>query len=323
VEQAMPAPQRFLLRTEDGLTQKQQSAFGNGPGAVSHGKQKRGPAPERFYKGHAEDILRGRMVRQLRHLRVFLASPGDVAEERSRLEGVVSSLNQTIGEKESLFIDLVRWETHAWPGFGADAQDVINRELEPGDIFIGVLWRRVGTPTQRAVSGTVEEFERAHSLWLDTGRPTMMFYFRTSPFRPSREDLEQYRGVLDFQDRLKEKGALYWEYDGPDEFEKAVHTHLYKEVQDQLGGRVPGSSAPVREEEPSARLVFGVLESSRNAGQGYRTVRGIARATGLPAAEVQHVIDSHPEAIEKSGIPDRKGADLFRWRSFPKRNPAV
>jgi hypothetical protein len=252
------------------------------------------------------------MVRQLRHLRVFFASPGDVAEERSRMERVVSSLNRTIGEREGVFIELVRWETHAWPGFGADAQDVINREIEPGDIFIGVLWRRIGTPTQRAVSGTVEEFARAHRLWLDTGRPTMMFYFRTSPFRPSGEDLKQYRGVLDLQDRLKEKGALYWEYDGPDEFEEAVRTHLYKEVQDQLESRVPGSSTSVSEEEPSARLVLGVLESSRSVGQGYRTVRGLARATGLSTAEVEHVIDSHREAIEKSGIPDRTGADLFR-----------
>src|SRR4051812_16837170 len=98
------------------------------------------------------------MVRQRRYLRVFLASPGDVGEERARMDRVVSSLNRTMGDSEDAVIDLVRWETRAWPGFGEDAQAVINRELEPGDIFVGILWRRIGTATKRSVSGTLEEF---------------------------------------------------------------------------------------------------------------------------------------------------------------------
>jgi hypothetical protein len=250
------------------------------------------------------------MVRQGRHLRIFLASPGDVAEERSRMERVVSSLNRTIGDSEGVFLDLLRWETHAWPGFGADAQDVINREIEPGDIFVGILWRRLGTPTQRAISGTVEEFERAYELWLRTGRPTMMLYFSTTPFYPTHEDLTQFRSVLDFKDRLREKGALFWEYDGPDEFEDEVRTHLFREVRSQL--RPPSGRI---DEDSSGRLVLGVLESSRNVGQGYRTLAGLASATNLSEAEVKRVIESHPDLIMKSQIPDAKGAALFKLRS--------
>jgi hypothetical protein len=172
------------------------------------------------------------------------------------MERVVSSLNRTIGESERLLVDLVQWETHACSGFGADAQDVINRQIEPGDIFMGVLWRRIGTPTQRAISGTVEEFERAHELWLRTGRPTLMVYFKTPPFYPSQEDLTQFRSVLDFNAQLKKK-----------------------------------------------------------RGQGYRTLRGIARATSLPEAEVKRVIETQPELIMKSRIPDAEGAALFKLRS--------
>ena len=226
------------------------------------------------------------------------------------MERVVSSLNRTIGDSESVLIDLIRWETHAWPGFGSDAQDVINREIEPGDVFVGVLWRRIGSPTQRAISGTVEEFERAHELWLRTGRPTMMLYFSTTPFYPSHEDLTQFRSVLDFKDRLREKGALYWEYDGADEFEEEVRTHLYKEVHSQI--RTPSRGL---DQDGSARLVLGVLESSRNVGQGYRTLTGLAQATGLPKAEVERVIDTQPELIMRSRTPDAKGAALFKLRS--------
>jgi hypothetical protein len=240
---------------------------------------------------------------------VLLASPGDVAEERSRMERVVSSLNRTIGDSEGVFLDLIRWETHAWPGFGEDAQDVINRDIEPGDIFVGVLWRRIGTATKRAISGTVEEFERAHALWLRTGRPTMMLYFSTTPFYPSHEDLTQFGSVLDFKDRLREKGALYWEYDGADEFEEEVRSHLYKEVHSQI--RAPSGGL---DQDPSARPILAVLESSRNVGQGYRTLGGLAHATGLSEAEVKRVIDTRPDLIVRSQVPDARGAALFRLR---------
>jgi hypothetical protein len=248
------------------------------------------------------------MVGDHKRLRVFLASPGDVIEERSRMERVVASLNSTIGDTEGVLIELVRWETHAWPGFGADAQDVINRQLQPGDIFVGVLWRRIGTPTQRAISGTVEEFERAHELWLDTGRPTLMLYFCTTPFYPTHEDLAQFNGVLDFKTRVSEKGGLYWEYDGPDDFEDQVRTHLYRAVHSEV--RNPSRNVDA---DRSARLVLDVLESSRSVGQGYRTVVGLAKAAGLPEAEVTRVIDES-DLIMKSRIPDAKGAALFRLR---------
>jgi hypothetical protein len=244
------------------------------------------------------------------HLRVFLASPGDVVEERSRMDRVVSSLNSTIGDTEGVLIQLIRWETHAWPGFGADAQDVINRQIEPGDIFVGVLWRRIGTPTQRAISGTVEEFERARELWLTTGRPTMMLYFCTTPFYPTDEDVTQFRGVLDFKKRVAEKGGFYWEYDGADEFEHKVRTHLYKAVHSEIRSPSRGVGG-----DRSTRVVLGVLESSRNVGQGYRTLAGVARATGLPEADVKRVIDQNSDVIMESRIPDAKGARLFRLRN--------
>jgi hypothetical protein len=38
--------------------------------------------------------------------------------------------------------------------------------------------------------------------------------------------LEQKGKVLTFKEELRDKGALYWEYDGADEFERVVRGHL-------------------------------------------------------------------------------------------------
>ena len=92
-------------------------------------------------------------------LQVFIASPGDVDPERAALEGVVSEFNLTWGDKHGVRLELVKWETHSRPGFGQDAQDVINRQVgDDYDIFLGIMWGRFGTATARAESGTEQQF---------------------------------------------------------------------------------------------------------------------------------------------------------------------
>ncbi len=263
-------------------------------------------------------------MRNRRYLRVFLASPGDVREERDRMVRVIRQLNNTIGVSEDVTLELVRWETHAWPGFGVDAQAVINRQVEPGDIFVGILWRRIGTATNRSISGTVEEFERAYGLWEETGQPTMMLYFNAAapPADHSGDDAEQYRGVTDFRELLADKGALYWEYRGAEEFEEVVFPHLYREVLSQLTEQAEQAEQAVRDEpeapEPAirddnAQRVLTALEQSRG-GQGYRTVKGLAAQTKLSTAEVERVLNGYPHLVMRSRLPDTKGAALFKYR---------
>jgi len=171
------------------------------------------------------------MGEKVTNLRVFVASPGDVSEERERLRAVITELNHGIAKDKGLVLQFVSWETDAWPGVGQDAQDVIKRQIGLYDIFVGIMWKRFGTPTRRAGSGTEEEFEQAYSLWSKYGRPRIMLYFNKAPFFPSSADeVEQVAKVLAFKKKAGDKGALYWEYNGPEEFENFVRQHLTQEI---------------------------------------------------------------------------------------------
>jgi hypothetical protein len=173
---------------------------------------------------------------KVRKIKLFVASPGDVKEERDRLEELVGELNRTIGSTNDLYVELVRWETHARPGFGADAQDVINTQIEPVDIFVGIMWTRFGTPTNRAASGTEEEFERAYNMWKISGQPKILFYFNKSPFFPRDVDaVSQLQKVISFRQTLQERGGLVWEYQSPDEFIRFAREHFTKELLEIAG----------------------------------------------------------------------------------------
>src|SRR5438309_1896456 len=100
------------------------------------------------------------MAKTVTKLVVFAASPGDVSRERDLLDTVAAELNKTLCPPLGIHLELVKWETDSFPGVASDAQALINQQIPPYDIFIGIMWKRFGTPTGRAGSGTEEEFDR-------------------------------------------------------------------------------------------------------------------------------------------------------------------
>ncbi|MGD9635447.1 MAG: hypothetical protein AB7G28_26050 [Pirellulales bacterium] len=173
------------------------------------------------------------MARQEHILSVFVASPSDVSAERTKLEEVIRELNETWSRTLGIRIELLKWETHAYPGMGEDAQAVINQQLPNDfDIFIGIMWCRFGTPTGRAGSGTLEEFERAKKRHDESeGAVKIMIYFKDEAVAPSKVDIQQLSQLLQFRDSLGEMGSLYWTFSNIDHFEKLVRMHLARQVQ--------------------------------------------------------------------------------------------
>jgi len=160
-------------------------------------------------------------------LTIFLASPSDVQPERETVELVIREMNQSWSSSLGLRLELVRWETHVRPGLGDDAQDVINRQVPPDfDLFIGIMWHRFGTPTNRAASGTYEEFQLAKARRdNDPEAVDVMFYFKDEAVAPHALDVKQLAQVQNFRSELGTSG-YYAVFSKLDEFEKKVRSHL-------------------------------------------------------------------------------------------------
>lgn len=50
-----------------------------------------------------------------RIIRIFVSSPGDVAEERKVLDEVVSRINRTDSQARNVRLEVFKWETHVSP----------------------------------------------------------------------------------------------------------------------------------------------------------------------------------------------------------------
>lgn len=162
-------------------------------------------------------------------IRVFVASPGDVAAERQMVRDVVDAINKTVGQDKGVRFEVIGWETDSIPSYGRDAQNILNEQL--GDmtaveLFVGIMWNRFGSVTPRAGSGTEEEFTRAFEALQKTGQPAIMFYFNRMPFDASTSDAaEQKLKVLKFKEEMQKNG-LTQDYSGPEDFRQLFRSHL-------------------------------------------------------------------------------------------------
>ena len=105
------------------------------------------------------------MSDQVKLVKIVLASPGDVQAERDALPGIIEELNHGVARDRKLRLELTRWETDAYPGFHPEGpQGLIDPilSIDACDVLIGIFWKRFGTPTRDAQSGTEHEILTAY-----------------------------------------------------------------------------------------------------------------------------------------------------------------
>lgn len=156
-------------------------------------------------------------------IRVFMASPADVAPEREILERRIRELNDAADAFDAqLTIELEAWEKLCpAAGRGArGAQKVIDKEIGPYDIFVGMMWRRFGP-------GTEHEYKMAYRSWKKHKKPQIMFYFSTAaaPQPDTVEEAEQVMKVAEFRRKMTVH-SLVRKYDGTRDFDTVIWPHL-------------------------------------------------------------------------------------------------
>lgn len=179
-------------------------------------------------------------------LRVFISSPGDVAQERAVARRV-------LGRVQGAYAGRLRLEPVLWEQQPLLASDTFQTQIPRSsatDVVVGILWNRFGTPLPRALhrpdgstylSGTEYEIEDALDAARRTGRPRVLIYRKTAPadhwFASAEDALEavRQRELLDsFLDRLLRSDAdgsfagAFQSFRSTAEFEEVLELHLHR-----------------------------------------------------------------------------------------------
>jgi len=159
-------------------------------------------------------------------IKILIASPSDVGEERKIAEKVINEWNARNSDERKLMLEAVLWESHSAPETGDRTQGILNKQIVDGcDAAIGIFWTRIGTHTGIAPGGAVEEIER-----LEKKGKKVMLYFSGMSVPRYGIDYSQLQKVDEFKTARQKKGDLTWEYNDRDEFGRLLKEHLDMQV---------------------------------------------------------------------------------------------
>jgi hypothetical protein len=188
-------------------------------------------------------------LRAPRHVRIFLASPGDVVAERQAARALLDRLEREPLIRRDFTIETVSWDDPDAPApmlATLTPQQAVVRALpRPSqcDVTILILWGRMGTPLDERkpdgepfASGSEWEFEDARRA----GRPILV-YRRTTPLPPPADDATtRQRSAVErfFEQFVGPGGTLTGGYATYDSLE-AFTTRLRKDIESLLPTLAP------------------------------------------------------------------------------------
>ncbi|MFV1453567.1 hypothetical protein [Bacillus mycoides] len=153
-------------------------------------------------------------------LRVLIASPSDVEQERNEIETAIFKWNIQYAEQMNVVLLPSRWEEDVVPTYrGHDPQQIINEQMvNKCDILMGVFWTKLGTPTFNHSSGTLEEI----NIFIEQGKEVMVYFVEKDI--PRTTDLVEVGRVDEYRREYGQKG-IYSPYDID-----RIRDHLYRKV---------------------------------------------------------------------------------------------
>lgn len=240
------------------------------------------------------------MAFQAKVVKVMIASPGDVTEERRIARDVLYRWNSIHAEEKNVVALPIGWETHAMPEMGDRPQAIINKQiLAECDLLVAMFWTRLGSPTGKAASGTAEEIEEH----LKAGKHAML-YFSSAPVALDSVDAQQYAALKEFKAACLERG-LVETYNSVDDFREKLYRHFSQTI-----NRV--TFVRSADAEPDAELQ--AQPDVPALGEEARML--LLEATSHPDGMVLRMDDSEGLAIvanEKTFPEDQSARSRARW----------
>jgi hypothetical protein len=239
---------------------------------------------------------------------VMIASPGDVASERTIIRDVIYEWNAVHSKTRNIVLLPVGWESHSSPEMGGSPQEIINNQiLDKCDFLVGVFWTRIGTPTNDFASGTVEEIE----LHIEAEKPAML-YFSSQPVVMDTVEPEQYAELSKFKKSCQSR-SLYEGYDNYTDFKEKFYRHLQLKLNEHPLFQITQSQSEFSTE---------IVESNTDLPKLSSEARILLKETSLDKngslMSISYMNGDDVQTNNKNLIASQEPREVARWKSAVK-----
>ncbi|HZG73100.1 MAG TPA: hypothetical protein VEY51_16315, partial [Chondromyces sp.] len=180
---------------------------------------------------------------------LVIASPSDLIKERTVVREAIYEWNSEHSKNKKVIFQPVMWEYDTVPEFGIRPQESINNQIiHESDIMVAMFGAKLGSPTGKFVSGTIEEineFQRANK--------PIALYFSNKRVPTLTIDIEQLDALKEFKKSIRDE-AIYHTFKTNNELKNKVSRYLTVTAQKLLGNQ--------REQSPKNHLEIHTKENN-------------------------------------------------------------
>lgn len=229
----------------------------------------------------------------------FLASPGDLADERADAREVVQQMNTMLGAPLGMRIELYGWEDQP-PGYGRP-QGQINPRVDDAELFIGLLWRRWGTPSGDGfTSGFEEEYRRAIAR-RDGGdvQPHIWLFFKDVEAGQLSDPGAELQKVLDFKVEVQAKReVLYKSFSSKNDWRE----QLLSLLANFLAERVQSRTTQDRSSPPATQEAAAPVAATEEPTETDPSLAQLVEALGSAANQIHEQNKSRPDNVTAARV---------------------
>jgi len=150
-------------------------------------------------------------------IKLFLASSGDLKEEREKIKALMTEMNNEYIQK-NIYIEPVCWENLSHSHQGDRIQDSFNQKMLECDIVLSLFYTKVGQFTK-------EEFEIARNSLNEEEKPNFLYvYFKEGGTPPN---YREYIKVLELREQIENSEQIYDTFNNFYELETKLKHQLH------------------------------------------------------------------------------------------------
>ncbi len=162
------------------------------------------------------------MAKKFTQYNVVISCPSDMDSSRHLVEQAVNTINEQYGEMKNCRFQVKYWSKDVLFTNGKP-QELINRGIiDDADLVIALFGGKLGSPTEKAASGTIEEIEEMVKNHKDT---IVCFLDKEFVFN-TRESDAQIREWVRLQDFKEKYNGLYLSFKSDDELVQRLTNQL-------------------------------------------------------------------------------------------------
>lgn len=163
----------------------------------------------------------------MKKYKVFLASSGELTQERKEIALMISRQNNAWVEKD-VYLELVIWEDLLHSFRGESIQDYFNRKMLECDIVIVLFFKKVGPFTE-------EEFKLAYKNLEEGKKPHYLFvYFRSGTIALDEVD-EEILKINKLKKEIQKYEQLYGSFNSIEDLTQRLRHQLEMAILEKVG----------------------------------------------------------------------------------------